>query len=372
MRKIYKIPVLGYIVRWIDAIVKLPKKFELLFQNQEALLEKINDENKTLQQKIEEQQQRVDDIRKTIEQVQKTILQSVDDIVELRGKALEHEKTILQSVEDIVDLRENSFDRMIGDSSKLEKLNTELSIYPTIWGDKERLNISPLSAVNSCTFNTNSGNITIGDYTFAGSNVSVLAGSHDKRLKGLLRRDAELHEGCDIEIGDGVWLASNCTVLGPCTIGDNAIVAAGAVVLPKTHIPANSVYAGIPAVFKGWLNENVESEAILDALDREDGILFSEGWTEKREIQYDNCIIRGHWLTSNNAYICVRSKQMKLLCVSYAEDNVTINFDDVEININKENMSKIIILQNPECELKKIFVECSVSEIQKIFVGVLK
>ena len=105
----------------------------------------------------------------------------------------------------------------------------------------------------SCFFNTNSGNITIGDYTFAGSGVSILAGSHDQHLKGLLRRDVEITEGCDINIGKGVWLASNSTVLGPVTIGNNAVVAAGAVVVPGTVIPENTIYAGVPAKCIGKL-----------------------------------------------------------------------------------------------------------------------
>ena len=54
-------------------------------------------------------------------------------------------------------------------------------------------------------------------------------------------------EGRDIVIGDGVWIASNATVLGPCTIEANAVIAAGSVVAPHTIVPAGCVYAGVPA-----------------------------------------------------------------------------------------------------------------------------
>jgi acetyltransferase-like isoleucine patch superfamily enzyme len=54
-------------------------------------------------------------------------------------------------------------------------------------------------------------------------------------------------EGNDIWIGRGVWLGSNAVILGPCKIGDHAVVAAGAVVVPGTEIPSLAIAAGIPA-----------------------------------------------------------------------------------------------------------------------------
>ena len=94
-----------------------------------------------------------------------------------------------------------------------EKLNFALSANPTLWGPKERLHISDTAAVFTCFFNTNSGDITIGDYSFAGSGVSILTGSHDVELTGLARRDSEETKGRNIIIGNGVWLGSNCTIL---------------------------------------------------------------------------------------------------------------------------------------------------------------
>ena len=48
-----------------------------------------------------------------------------------------------------------------------------------------------------------------------------------------------------IHIGENVWLGANVTVLGGVTIGDNAVIAAGAVV--TKNIPPNTVAAGVPA-----------------------------------------------------------------------------------------------------------------------------
>ena len=178
--------------------------------------------------------------------------------------------------------------RLCRDDEGLKALNRELSVHRTVWGDPERLVIAPGAAVETCLFNVNSGTIRIGRYTFAGSGVSVLAGSHDPELRGYLRRDAELTEGCDITVGEGVWLASGCTLLGPCEVGDNAVIAAGAVVIPGTKVPANTIWGGVPARQVGTLAERpgeiTEDAAVLRALAREGGILFTDGWSEKKNI----------------------------------------------------------------------------------------
>ena len=49
----------------------------------------------------------------------------------------------------------------------------------------------------------------------------------------------------DVIIGRNVWLGSKVTVLRGVTIGDNAIVGAGAVV--TRDIPANAIAVGVPA-----------------------------------------------------------------------------------------------------------------------------
>ncbi len=53
------------------------------------------------------------------------------------------------------------------------------------------------------------------------------------------------HEYKPIVIGNNVWIASRATILAGVTIGDNSIVAAGAVV--TKDIPPNSIAIGIPA-----------------------------------------------------------------------------------------------------------------------------
>lgn len=52
-------------------------------------------------------------------------------------------------------------------------------------------------------------------------------------------------ETLPVTIGDGVWIGMNATILKGVTIGDKAIVAAGAVV--TRDVPARSMVAGVPA-----------------------------------------------------------------------------------------------------------------------------
>lgn len=101
------------------------------------------------------------------------------------------------------------------------------------WGE----NVSFVNAL----FNVSSGTISVGDNTFFGHNVCVLAAGHPTNGN----RQIQHTEGYDIVIGKNVWVASNVTILGPCTIGDNAIIGAGAVV--TKDLEGDWVYAGVPA-----------------------------------------------------------------------------------------------------------------------------
>jgi acetyltransferase-like isoleucine patch superfamily enzyme len=114
-----------------------------------------------------------------------------------------------------------------------------------VYGCSKRLRIHETAKVSNALFNTYSGEISIDSHSFAGHNVSFLTGSHDYRLKNLDRMFNIPTEGRDICIGKGVWIGSNSTILGPCTIGDNSVVAAGSVVVGD--ITANSLFGGTPA-----------------------------------------------------------------------------------------------------------------------------
>lgn len=120
---------------------------------------------------------------------------------------------------------------------------------PRLWGPDERLHVAPTAVLNDALFNTVSGSITVEDYAFFGHGVALLTGTHDVSRTGLERQLAVPSEGRDIVVGTGAWIASRAVVLGPCRIGANAVVAAGAVV--SSDVPAGAIAAGVPARLVG-------------------------------------------------------------------------------------------------------------------------
>lgn len=84
------------------------------------------------------------------------------------------------------------------------------------------------------------GGIVIGDGAFIGHNVVLATLDHDVNPE-----KRHLLHPAPIRIGNRVWIGANAVVTKGVTIGDNSIIAAGAVV---THdIPANVLAAGVPA-----------------------------------------------------------------------------------------------------------------------------
>lgn len=124
---------------------------------------------------------------------------------------------------------------------------------PRIWGDSSRLRIGNGVHLNNATINTVSGCVFIDDDAFLGHQVSLLTGTHDVKLYGEARKVGVPVNGRDIFIGKGVWIASNAIILGPCNIGDNAVIGAGSIA--TGNIPPNTVYAGVPAKFIRKLQE---------------------------------------------------------------------------------------------------------------------
>jgi acetyltransferase-like isoleucine patch superfamily enzyme len=114
-----------------------------------------------------------------------------------------------------------------------------------VHGDPARLHVAATAILNNALFNLSAGHVTIGDHAFFGHNVSVLTGTHDVEKFGAERQQAHPTEGRDIVIGEGVWVASNATVIGPCTIGDHAVV--GACSLVQGDVEPYTVVAGVPA-----------------------------------------------------------------------------------------------------------------------------
>ncbi|MBU3548020.1 acyltransferase [Polynucleobacter sp. P1-05-14] len=105
------------------------------------------------------------------------------------------------------------------------------------------------------------GTISFGGGGFtAGNNMiiakkSVKIGSNCQIAFGVTISDHDFHktykngiqnnETLPVNIGDGVWIGMNATILKGVNIGDGAIVAAGAVV--TSDVPPGAMVAGVPA-----------------------------------------------------------------------------------------------------------------------------
>jgi len=88
--------------------------------------------------------------------------------------------------------------------------------------------------------------ITIEDYVSLAGNVYILTHSNPTEpLRELLGEEGT--KISPVHIKRGAWISVNCVILPGVTIGENAIVAAGAVV--TKDIPPNTIYGGIPAKF---------------------------------------------------------------------------------------------------------------------------
>ena len=99
--------------------------------------------------------------------------------------------------------------------------------------------------IGSFSFLGCAGGITIGDDTIAGNFVSMHAENHIfDRLDVPIRLQGVTHRG--IRIGKNCWIGAKVTILDGADIGDNTIVAAGAVVGAGTY-EGNAVYGGVPA-----------------------------------------------------------------------------------------------------------------------------
>lgn len=114
-----------------------------------------------------------------------------------------------------------------------------------VFGNEKHLSIAPTAVVNNALFNLSSGRITIEEYAFFGHYVSLITGTHDYNKFGLERQQAIPSSGRDILIKQGVWISSNSTILGPCIIGENSVVASCSLV--TADVEPYTLVAGIPA-----------------------------------------------------------------------------------------------------------------------------
>jgi acetyltransferase-like isoleucine patch superfamily enzyme len=100
---------------------------------------------------------------------------------------------------------------------------------------------------HACSF-LDMGGITIEDHVLIGPRVNIVTENHP-----LDPSDRRALITQPVVIKRNAWIGAAATILPGVTIGENAVVAAGAVV--SRDVPANTVVGGIPAKFIKVINE---------------------------------------------------------------------------------------------------------------------
>lgn len=120
---------------------------------------------------------------------------------------------------------------------------SSLRVFPPFYTDYgKNINIGEEVFINACCHFQDHGGVTIGDGCQIGHNVVFATLNHE-----LEPEKRKTTRPAPIVLGKNVWIGSNATILQGVTIGDNAVVAAGAVV--TKDVPPNAVVGGVPAKF---------------------------------------------------------------------------------------------------------------------------
>ena len=126
--------------------------------------------------------------------------------------------------------------RLIG-----KQVDRSFRMFPPFYTDfGKNITIGKDVFINSGCHFQDQGGIEIGDGALIGHNVVLATINHDLNPK-----ENRKNHYAPIKISAHVWIGSNATVLPGVTIGDYAVVAAGAVV--TREVPAMTVVGGVPA-----------------------------------------------------------------------------------------------------------------------------
>ena len=130
------------------------------------------------------------------------------------------------------------FSELIG-----EPVSDDFRVFPPFTTDfGKNIHLGKNVFINAgCKFQ-DQGGIYIGDNVLIGHNVVLATLNHDENPK---KRGNLIPK--KISIDDDVWIGSNATILPGVTIGQGAIIAAGAVV--TKNVKENTIVAGVPAKY---------------------------------------------------------------------------------------------------------------------------
>ena len=335
----------SFIKRVIRKIIK-PIVYPLVFQQNnynKELLNKITvAENKLIQNNLE--------LEKVLTKLSEQETKLSEQEIKLSEQEIEFDNFKSKNSYELFS------EKLYNDDLLLREINNKTLHYTTCYGDWNRVHIGTNVNLDNTMFNTNSGDIYIGDYSFTGQNVSIITGSHEITHINRLRQNFS-NKNRDIVIGKGVWICSGAIILGPCEIGDNAVVAAGSVVLPNTKIESGTLYAGVPATRKKELKfdekafnfypfGSEKSPVSVDLLP----YMFTNDLSEK---QKDKILLHKNGLVFG-PYMDILTGEYKL------QVNCEDLTSDMLLNVTAENGTKQIscfTLKNGENSLKIDFDE---------------
>lgn len=110
---------------------------------------------------------------------------------------------------------------------------------------------------NNVSFNHNvfingSGEVRIGNYFHTGVNLTIISSNHNFENASAIPYDkVRIHK--PVVIKDFVWCGNNVTIIPGITIGEGAILAAGAVVVK--NVPDCAIVGGNPAQLIRYRNK---------------------------------------------------------------------------------------------------------------------
>ena len=123
------------------------------------------------------------------------------------------------------------------------KVPESLRVFPPFYSDfGKNIHVGENVFINACCHFQDHGGVTLGDGCQIGHNVVFATLNH-----GLQPEERGITYPAPIVLGKNVWVGSNSTILQGVTIGDNAVIAAGAVV--TSDVEPGTIVGGVPARF---------------------------------------------------------------------------------------------------------------------------
>ena len=118
-----------------------------------------------------------------------------------------------------------------------------LRVFPPFYSDfGKNIHVGENVFINACCHFQDHGGVTLGDGCQIGHNVVFATLNH-----GLQPEERGITYPAPIVLGKNVWVGSNSPILQGVTIGDNAVIAAGAVV--TKDVEPGTIVGGVPARF---------------------------------------------------------------------------------------------------------------------------